>query len=299
MIAARSWHDYSLRTAQIHYPGNLPTRWALFCPRRHTHTHGSYLIKGKGEDAFAMKNPALSLVFAALAWGLIPSETASAQNAVLAEMYGRGVHAYYCGMNDEASQYLTMAIDNGIQDPRAYYFRGIAAFAAGRTDEAAADWQAGADLEAAGGTNHMIGRSLARFQGPGRIKLEEIRQKARLNALAKSMERSKQRYGELDASEPSATAPATAPPTAIAPPPVPSDTENPFADDLAEGQPNLAADDAFEGAMNDPFPAAPGAAEPAAGAADPFGGDAGADPFGAAGDDPFGGDAGGDNPFGN
>lgn len=255
-----------------------------------------------------MKKPVLSFAFAALTWGLIPSGSATAQNAILAEMYGRGVHSYYAGLNNEATQYLSMAIDNGIQDPRAYYFRGMVAYSEGRTADAEADWQQGAQMEAAGRANHAIGRSLARFQGAGRIQLEEIRQRARLDALAAAMERSKQRYGELGAAVPGAPAapvaeaPAVAPPApAVAPPPIPPDAENPFADDLAEGQPNVAADDALEGAMNDPFadeaaPAAPAA--PAAGA-DPFGGDAGgADPFGGGGGaDPFGG-GGGADPFG-
>ena len=250
-----------------------------------------------------MKKPALSLVFAALAWGLIPTGSASAQTAILAEMYGRGVHAYYCGLNDEANQYLTMAIDNGIQDPRAYYFRGMAAYSAGRTQEAEADWQLGAELEASGRTNAAIGRSLARFQGVGRLKLEEIRQTAQLSALAAATARSKQRYGELGAADPGAASPgAPAPRAAITPPPIPPDTENPFADDLADGQPNVAAPDALEGAMTDPFADEANPSAPAAPAgADPFAGDAGAaDPFGggAGGADPFGGDAGGADPFG-
>ncbi len=144
-----------------------------------------------------MKKTALSLVFAALTLGLMPTGSASAQNAVLAEIYGRGVHAFFCGRNDEATQLLSMAIDNGIQDPRAYYFRGLVAYSSGRIAEAEADWQLGAELEASGQTNPQIGRSLARFQGAGRIKLEEIRQQAQLNALAKAMKRSQQRYGEL------------------------------------------------------------------------------------------------------
>lgn len=259
-----------------------------------------------------MKKPALSHVFAALALGLIPIGSASAQTAILAEMYGRGVHAYNSGLNDEANQYLTMAIDNGIQDPRAYYFRGMSAYSAGNTQEAEADWQLGADMEASGRSNLAIGRSLARFQGAGRIKLEEIRQRARLSALSAAMKRSQQRYGELGVADPNAVAPA-APAAGITPPPVPPDTENPFADDLAEGQPNVASEDALEGAMTDPFadevnpsaPAAPAGTDPFGGdagaGADPFGGAAGgADPFGGAagGADPFGGDAGGADPFG-
>ena len=257
-----------------------------------------------------MKKPALSFVFAALAWGLIPIGSAPAQDAVLAEIYGRGVHAYFAGRYSDATQYLSAAIANGIQDPRAYYFRGIVARSEGRTYDAEADWRRGAELEASGRMSPAIGRSLSRFQGAGRIELERIRQRARLDALANARARSEQRYGELGVNPPGTTPPAaapTAPAPAITPPPIPPDTENPFADDLAEGQPNVAADDALEGAMDDPFgdEAAPAAPAPAgqdpfggdAGGADPFGGDAGgADPFGGGGADPFG--AAGDDPFG-
>jgi hypothetical protein len=263
-----------------------------------------------------MKRLALFSVIAACSLGLVPGGSVSAQSEVLAEMYGRAVHAYNGGLYDEASKYLSLAIDNGIQDPRAYYFRGMAAFAKGDTQGAEADWQMGADLEAAGKTNPAVGRSLSRFQGSGRIHLEEIRQKARLNAMAVAAERSKQRYGELGAPVPGeivGSSPAATPRAPIAPPPIPSDTENPFSDDVAAGQPNVAAPDALEGAMNDPFAqeAAPAAAGAPAGS-DPFGGDApAADPFGgdAGGADPFGGDAGageppaepaaGDDPFGS
>ncbi len=251
-----------------------------------------------------MKKPALSLVFAAFAWGLIPIGSASAQDAVLAEMYGRGVHAYYAGRFSDATQFLTAAIDNGIQDPRAYYFRGIVANSQGRSFDAESDWQLGAELEASGRTNPSIGRSLSRFQGTGRIKLEEIRQRARLDALANARARSEQRYGELGVNPPGTTPPAAAPAApapAITPPPIPPDTENPFADDLAEGQPNVAAEDALEGAMEDPFGGEAAPSAPAPAGPDPFGGDAGgADPFGgdAGGADPFGGDAGGADPFG-
>jgi hypothetical protein len=259
-----------------------------------------------------MKKPVLLLALATLAMGLIPLGSASAQNAILAEMYGRGVHAYNAGMFRDASRYLTMAIDNGIQDPRAYYFRGMVAFAEGRTHEAEADWRMGAELEATGRTNPDVGRSLARFQGSGRLQLEGIRQQARLDALANAQARSQQRYGELGVTPPGQTPPTAAAPSpsaprpaapAITPPPIPPDTENPFADDLAVGEPSVAADDALEGAMQDPFADEAAPAAPAAPAgADPFGGgDAGAaDPFGGAGGgaDPFGAGSGDANPFG-
>ena len=259
-----------------------------------------------------MKKIALNL----FAFGLLilTAQTASAQNAVLAEMYGRGVHAYNAGMLDESQQYLTTAIDNSIQDPRAYYFRGMVHHLTGRPEQAESDWQAGAEMEAAGRVNGSIGRSLSRFQGSARIQLESIRQKAKLNAMAAAMKRSKDRYGELDAASRAATAPvAPVPPTAnrtIVPPVPPTGATNPFADDMAAGKPQVVADDAFAGALEDPFAGEPAAATggPAAPANNPFGGGgagAGADPFGGggggAGADPFGGggasDAGAD-PFG-
>lgn len=252
-------------------------------------------------------NKSLLLALVVTSAGLIIGETASAQNAILAEMYGRGVHAYFSGNHADANRYLTMAINNGSEDPRAYYFRGIVAQASGRSYEADADWQRGAELEAQGKINGSIGRALARFQGSGRIKLEQIRQKARLEALALAAARSQQRYGELGISggAPAAPAPAVAAPAT--PPPAPAVVGNPFSDDsLAEGQPKVTADDALEGAMDNPFDeaGAGGGDASAGGEASPFGEPAGDDnPFGgddAGGDsNPFGDDAGmDDNPFG-
>jgi hypothetical protein len=251
-----------------------------------------------GEDPLTMKKSLLALAIAA--FGLVQSLTASAQDAILSEMYGRGVHAYYSGNNTEASKYLSMAIDNGSKDPRVYYFRGLVAHASGNSYEAESDWQRGAELEASGSTNLSVGRSLARFQGSGRIKLEEIRQKARLQFLATANTRSKQRYGELgDSAATAPVAPAASAP-AITPPPAPAAAENPFADEvMAQGEPNVVADDALEAAKNNPFADDPVGDAAPAGADSPFGGEAPADdnPFGggdaapAMDDNPFGGDA--------
>lgn len=225
---------------------------------------------------------------------------AVAQNAVLAEMYGRGVHAYYGGNHNDAYNLLSMAINNGSKDPRAYYFRGIVADAQGRSYEAEADWQRGAELEAAGGANPLVGRSLARYQGRNRLKLEQIRQKARLQALAMAAARSQARYGEINSMQPPMPAmaqpsPGVAPPRAVTPPPAP-DMGNPFGDDQAgvvAGEPTVQSDDAFEGAM-EPAASPAAAAGAPADASDPFatpsdGGSAPADdPFATPpADDPF------------
>ncbi|TWU40760.1 hypothetical protein [Novipirellula artificiosorum] len=245
---------------------------------------------------------AASVAVCSLSLTLAATST-SAQSAVLAEMYGRGVHAYYAGRYQDANEYLSMAINNGSKDPRAYYFRGLVANAEGRQYEADNDWRQGAQLEVATGTSAEVGRSLARFQGPDRLKLEQFRQKARLEALALAAARSQQRYGEIDAASAAATpqvAPKTAPPKAITPPPIPSEIENPFADDsdTASGDAKLESNDAFADAMEaEPdagAPVASGDASAASGsdtgaaADDPFNTDS-ADPFAGGGDDPFGG----------
>ncbi|WP_047814136.1 hypothetical protein [Rhodopirellula islandica] len=243
----------------------------------------------------------------ALAIGFLSTtqtSTASAQSAVLAEIYGRGVHAYNAGNYSKAYELLSMAIDNNIRDPRAYYFRGLAASANGM-GYAEGDWQMGAELEARGGDARSIGRALSRIQGSQRLKLEDIREKARLQALATGAARSTIRANELSAQggQPAAASGAPAMQRGATPPPAPASDDNPFADDLAGEAPVVESNDALEGAMDNPLAteAAPAdaPAAPADGGASPFeGGAAPDDPFAPAGnDDPFAPAGGGDDPF--
>lgn len=235
---------------------------------------------------------------------LIPSRT-QAQSAVLSEIYGRGVHAYHSGQYQQAGEWLSMAIDNGFRDPRAYYFRGLVAASSGDSQDAESDFQQGAELEATGEFGDLIGRSLARIQGSTRLKLEQIREKARLKALATGQARSSVRYGELGVTPgPAPKVPATQPapaPAGIAPPSGPS-ADNPFADDMDQDA-TVESPDALKDAVeNAAEPEMAAGNEPAGGDASPFGGDAAPanDPFGGAApaDDPFGAPAGGSDPFG-
>lgn len=259
--------------------------------------------------------PAIALIATSFA-----ASRADAQSSVLSEIYGRGVHAFYAGQTSDAFDLFSMAIDNGLDDPRAYYFRGISLYNSGREFEAESDWQLGATLEAKGKGSGSIGAAMHRFQGPGRLKLEQVRQKARLEYLAEAAARSKARYGEIEAAEPNVLRSTprpnrTAPPAGFQslPPAPPAVSDNPFGDNL--GEPAVESDDALADALKDPFaddamaPAdaggGAGAADPfgGGGAADPFGGGGGADPFGGGGADPFGGGGadpfGGGDPFGN
>ena len=231
--------------------------------------------------------------------------SASAQTSVLLDVYGRGVHAYYQHRSADAIQYFTDAINNGLEDPRAYYFRGLASMVDGNTAAAEADWTTGAELEARGKIVGDIGDALIRIQGPHRLRLEEIRLQERLRFLSMARQRSEARFGEIDAAQPDVIRPLPNAPTPPPAPPVAPDADDPFGAPATE--PAVDAADAFEGAEADPFADEPAPADdapmqdaPAAGddpfndgGADPFGGtdDAGADPFGG-GDDPFG-----DDPF--
>jgi len=281
-----------------------------------------------------MKTYALTIFALTLtAFGSFNANSASAQNqtAILAETYGQGVHAYNSGRPSDALKFFSLAIDNGSRDSRVYYYRGIVNYVSGRPEEAETDWQAGAVIEALGGPNPSIGRSLARFQGNGRLKLEQIRQAARIKALAEANARSKQRYGEIRSTPENSAAVRPAPrvrPQPVVPPPKPPKATNPFASgELGQGETKkMGNDDVLADAMKEPFDdkpkAAAGGAAPAgggdpfggggaapAGGGDPFGGGGaapagGADPFGgggtepAGGADPFGGGGGGADPFG-
>lgn len=245
-------------------------------------------------------------LFALVSLSMMAPKAAHAQSAVLAEIYGRGVHAFNSGQYQKAGEWLSMAIDNGYRDPRAYYFRGLTAAASGRGYEAESDFQQGAELEAGGTFGSLVGRSLARVQGSVRMQLEQIRDRARLQALAVGQARSKVRYGELGVAPAAAPVRRSTPPAAalgVAPPAAPAG-DNPFADDLDE-DPTVESMDAFKGALdNAASPADGGAAAAPSGGTDPFGGApaAGNDPFGGGGsapaDDPFAAPGGDSDPFG-
>lgn len=243
---------------------------------------------------------------------MLGSSTAQGQEYVLDEIYGRGVHRFFAYDYPSAIENLTLAIENGSNDPRAYYFRGLASAALGNIPEAESDFRAGAMIEAQGAYGDLIGRSLARIQGPIRLHIEKIRQRARLAVLTDQRAKDDIRFNQ--GVRPDVVVPATPPTTGGLPNAIPQPTEtlpsdepavpptpeeNPFADDplSGAGEPTVDSSDALGGALDaaqpDPVelpgasgdtPApAPGATPPAGDEPFPFGGDAG---DGAA-DDPF------------
>lgn len=251
--------------------------------------------------------------------GFVPggngTSVAVAQDSVLTELYGEGVHAYHAHDVTRAYDLFTRAIDGGLNDPRAYYFRGLAAMDSGRSDEAEEDFRAGAAIEARGGAGGSVGRALTRVQGSTRMMIEKARTEGRLSVQAEIAADADRRYSGQQAVEAEVLQTPPTPRPRPAMPGVqplaipPAGSASPFDNDSAAGEPKVQSADALEDAMNDPFAddgapaAAPAGDAPAADPTDPFGGGAApaaADPFGAppAGGapaaDPFGGD-----PFGS
>jgi hypothetical protein len=121
---------------------------------------------------------------------------ARAQEAVLDETYGAGVHAYFAGAHRQAADALTAAIDGGMKDARAYYFRGLTHAKMGLLDAAEADFAQGAALESAEPEmTTVVSRALQRVQGQTRLRVEAHRTKARFAVLSQQRARDQTRYG--------------------------------------------------------------------------------------------------------
>ena len=144
--------------------------------------------------AFAVCGSLLAVVL----FGLRPIV---AQEPVLEEFYGSGVHHYFAGDYGRAISDLDAAINGGSADPRAYYFRGLAKLRAG--GDANADFQKGAELETADSNQYYpVGKALERVQGSTRMTIERYRSLARATALASQQRRDTERYQRLQQREP-------------------------------------------------------------------------------------------------
>lgn len=116
----------------------------------------------------------------------------------LATAFGSGAHAFFACDYQRAYDELSNAIQAGTEDPRAWYFRGLAALRLGRVDEAEADFSAGAERESRGFGTWPVSRSLERVQGPDRLTLERHRARARVAMLQQRREAIERRYSGVD-----------------------------------------------------------------------------------------------------
>jgi len=124
------------------------------------------------------------------------------QDELLAELYGRGVHAYFEGELNAAHKFFSDAIEQKTQDPRCYYFRGATYTRLGRSDQATKDFQEGGRLEARDVQKiYPVNRSLQRVQGKVRLTLEIHRKQGRLELRRYEEKRKRVRYETLKAAE--------------------------------------------------------------------------------------------------
>ena len=133
---------------------------------------------------------------------ILTASTLQAQEDLLSDLYGRGVHAYFAGKIDVANKLFSQAIDQDTEDPRCYYFRAITYTRLGRPEQATKDFQKGAQLETRDNQQiYAVNRSLQRVQGPVRLTLETHRAEARVKYRKYLQERLRVRYERLQEAE--------------------------------------------------------------------------------------------------
>lgn len=198
------------------------------------------------------------------------ANVSKADDFLLAQLYGSGVHAYNSGDYMTAYRELTSAIQGGTIDPRAYYFRGLTFLRLGRPQEAVADFKKGADMET-GDSNDVfpVSISLARIQGPDRDMLERYREAARVTAHQRQEMERQARYEQRIEAE--ATVLRKVQPTELTPPPDSSEqtpaagkSDDPFAEPkpVPSQQPEVPKPNEPP-KSDDPFGAAPAKGQPA------------------------------------
>lgn len=127
----------------------------------------------------------LRLCFIAALVFALPAITTADENDARKSL-GQGIHHLHQGQLTEAIASFDVASVELSQDPRVYFFRGIAKSRTGDADAAESDFQRGAQLEAFLGRQD-IGLALQRIQGVERITIEQHRTDARKLAKARKL----------------------------------------------------------------------------------------------------------------
>ncbi len=129
---------------------------------------------------------------------LLSSTAHGADRASNDSLLNNALSAWRAGDLSTAQKLLSEIIENGTDDPRPWYFRGILAEHAGK--DGSADLKAAAKLEAETSTASLVNRSIERTQGPLRVRIERYRLEAR-NALKADPENERLKLVYRDALE--------------------------------------------------------------------------------------------------
>jgi tetratricopeptide (TPR) repeat protein len=116
-------------------------------------------------------------------------------------LYGNGVHAFFDRHYGEAVKILSKAEEIKSEDPRAYYFLGLAYLRQKKTERAERYFKKAAQLEFNGRAlrDYAVSESLRRIQGAERMRIEKIRNEERINARIKAQRQLELRYGKENA----------------------------------------------------------------------------------------------------
>ncbi len=100
-------------------------------------------------------------------------ELACRQAAAL-KLYGNAYHSFWDGSYHAALDSLNRAIELNSEDPRCFYYRGLAYLRLGDREAAVSDFERGCELELLQ-TFTGVGVALERLQGPDRLLVEQYR----------------------------------------------------------------------------------------------------------------------------
>ena len=138
----------------------------------------------------------------------------------LQNLLAEATNDYLDGRHQVAKEKLDKLTQQLTDDPRAFYFRGLAAQALGDTDAAKNDFQTAVTLETLPSNRTDVDRALLRVQGPARDALEVERRDAVQFVRAKAQQERKQLIASLVNSRRQQEMAANAARQAIAEPPV-------------------------------------------------------------------------------
>ena len=118
-------------------------------------------------------------------------------------IYGRGVHAFFDHNYKETVTILLQAEEVKSNDPRVYYFLGLAYLRQEMNEQADQYFEKAAQLEFNGRSlrDYDVSESLRRIQGTERLRLEKIRTVERVNAQKREQLHRKARYGADNTAE--------------------------------------------------------------------------------------------------
>ena len=113
-------------------------------------------------------------------------------------LYGKGVHAFFDADYQGAAKLLAKVEELGSEDPRSYFFLGLAQLRLGQIDKAEATLEKAAAFEWTGRTarDFNVSDALKRIQGKERLYVESFRRQAKLDWEKADQNRQRERYGK-------------------------------------------------------------------------------------------------------